>query len=283
MLRYVFGLGLGLALTSTLSCSANTPEQGVENLEPQPSSSEASSSARTDVPSQSNDETAMASTAVASDVGSHTSSTAGTTDSVVMPSTTTGGTSAGSNTSLTVDPVSSTDSSGTTTSVDCSTLGVTGFEGCDSDASSVPSDTPSQSTSSGLTSTGGETTEPPPVSGNAPCAVPDYIFDDPLPVGWASEGGGTTGGDAATPQLVTSLAELQAAVSGATPKVIYVQGELQVGKVSFGSNKTLIGCSSGAHIHGTVGIGSGSSNIIVRNVQTFGLRGWRLLARPGVR
>src|SRR5688572_13300189 len=31
------------------------------------------------------------------------------------------------------------------------------------------------------------------ISGNAPCDVPDYIFSEPAPIGWASESGGTTG------------------------------------------------------------------------------------------
>lgn len=107
-------------------------------------------------------------------------------------------------------------------------------------------------------------------TGNAPCDVPDYIFSDTTPVGWASQSGGTTGGGNASPVLVTTLSQLQNEVKGTTPKVIYVQGTLSPGEYDVGSNKTIIGCSSGAHVRGTVKIGSGSSNIIMRNLNVSG-------------
>jgi pectate lyase len=107
-------------------------------------------------------------------------------------------------------------------------------------------------------------------SGNAPCDVPDFIFSQPTADGWASQNGGTTGGGNATPVLVTTLAQLQSEVSGTTAKVIYVEGDLSPGKIPFGSNKTIIGCSSGAHIRGALQIGSGDSNIIIRNINVSG-------------
>lgn len=126
--------------------------------------------------------------------------------------------------------------------------------------------TPIPTTSTAQTST----SEQPAPSGNAPCAVPSYIFSETEPVGWASQGNGTSGGGSASPVLVTSLAQLQAEASGTTAKVIYLSGELSPGELDIGSNKTIIGCSSGAHIRGRVSIGSGSSNIILRNLQISG-------------
>lgn len=107
-------------------------------------------------------------------------------------------------------------------------------------------------------------------SGNAPCDVPDYIFSEPAPIGWASESGGTTGGGSATPILVTSLSQFQDEVSDDTPKVIYVQGTFAPADISIGSEKTIIGCSSGAHLQGHIGIGSGTSDVIFRNIQISG-------------
>lgn len=100
--------------------------------------------------------------------------------------------------------------------------------------------------------------------------MPDYIFEETTPIGWAAQGGGTTGGGDATPVLVSSLSELQAAVGDATPRVVYVQGQLTPGLLDVGSNKTIIGCSSGAQLQGTISIGKGSSNVIVRNLNISG-------------
>lgn len=151
---------------------------------------------------------------------------------------------------------------------------------------SVPSDSslpPSPASSSSAETSSEQPTEvdPPPVPGDAPCAVPDYIFSDTNPIGWASQGSGTTGGRDASPVLVTSLSALQSEVSGTTPKVIYVSGDLTAGGLVFGSNKTVIGCSSGAHIRGHVRIGSGSSNIILRNLQISGYAVGNCALDPG--
>ena len=78
----------------------------------------------------------------------------------------------------------------------------------------------------------------------------------------------TTGGGNATPQTVTTLAAFTSAVSGTAAKVIYVTGKLAAGKVSVGSNKTIVGLC-GAEIHGHLGF-SGSSNVIVRNIKIVG-------------
>lgn len=107
-----------------------------------------------------------------------------------------------------------------------------------------------------------------------PCDVPDYIFDQPTPIGWATQGGGTTGGgavgDGTAAELVTSLTAFKDAVGDGAPKVIFVQGDFEPSEIEIGSNKTIIGCSSGASLRGHVGIGSGSSNIIIRNLTIVG-------------
>ncbi|HEY3255847.1 MAG TPA: hypothetical protein VGJ91_17940, partial [Polyangiaceae bacterium] len=108
------------------------------------------------------------------------------------------------------------------------------------------------------------------LNNDGPCPVPSYIASDPKPIGWASEGTATTGGGTATPILVTTLAELKTEVSGSTAKVIYVKGEFAPASVSIGSNKTIIGCSAGAKVQGHLGIGSGSSNVILRNLSVSG-------------
>jgi pectate lyase len=87
-------------------------------------------------------------------------------------------------------------------------------------------------------------------------------------VGWASTNGGTTGGGTATPITVTTLAELNAAVVGTAPAVIYVTAVLVPGTVNIGSNKTIVGLC-GAEIHGHVNI-STSANVILRNIKIVG-------------
>jgi pectate lyase len=105
---------------------------------------------------------------------------------------------------------------------------------------------------------------------DGPCPVPSYIASEPKPIGWASQGSATTGGGTATPILVTTLAQFKTEVAGTAAKVIYVQGEFAPSEIKVGSNKTIIGCSSGAKIQGSIGIGTGSSNVIVRNLKISG-------------
>lgn len=108
------------------------------------------------------------------------------------------------------------------------------------------------------------------LNNDGPCPVPSYIASDPKPIGWASQGSATTGGGTATPILVTTLSQFQSEVGGTAAKVIYVKGEFAPAEIKIGSNKTIIGCSSGAKIQGHVGIGSGSSNVIIRNLKISG-------------
>ncbi len=105
---------------------------------------------------------------------------------------------------------------------------------------------------------------------DGPCAVPSFVVSDPKPLGWASQGSGTTGGGSAKPILVTTLAQLKQEVGGTTPKVLYVQGDFAPSDIEFGSNKTIIGCSSGARLQGHLQIGTGSSNLVFRNLKIAG-------------
>ena len=91
-------------------------------------------------------------------------------------------------------------------------------------------------------------------------------------VGWAAVSGmgvtTTTGGGNATPQTVTTESALASAATGTGAAVIYVKGVLSAGKISVGSNKTIVGLC-GAEIHGHLGL-SGSSNVIIRNIKIVG-------------
>ncbi|WJH36164.1 stalk domain-containing protein [Paenibacillus sp. CC-CFT747] len=94
--------------------------------------------------------------------------------------------------------------------------------------------------------------------------------------GWASvdaEGvNGTTGGGQATPQTVTTLAELEALAGDDVPRVIIVSGTITSGAdfIHVGSNKTIQGADKHATIRGGITIDN-ESNIIVRNLNMEGV------------
>jgi len=95
--------------------------------------------------------------------------------------------------------------------------------------------------------------------------------------GWASQGGGTTGGKGGTVVTVTTIADLQKYAAAAGKYVIYVNGVMgdpgtkgivSGDRVSVASDKTILGMP-GAWVKGGFDIRSGS-NIIVRNLQISG-------------
>ncbi|HEY3594420.1 MAG TPA: hypothetical protein VGL13_11120 [Polyangiaceae bacterium] len=108
---------------------------------------------------------------------------------------------------------------------------------------------------------------------NGPMVQSDAnIFTD-APIGWASVNDlgqdGTTGGGAAAPTQVASLAELNAAAAGTTPAVIQLTASMS-GSVKVGSNKT-IEIAPGATVIFTGHLGfSHSANDIVRNLVIVG-------------
>ncbi|MBL0358192.1 MAG: InlB B-repeat-containing protein [Chitinophagaceae bacterium] len=94
--------------------------------------------------------------------------------------------------------------------------------------------------------------------------------DQCIPVGWATQNGGTTGGGAAVPVTVTTLAALQTQASSSGAKVIYVSGNMGAGvstRVSVAANKTIIGLP-GAKLIG--GFDVKANNIIIRNMKIQG-------------
>lgn len=110
-------------------------------------------------------------------------------------------------------------------------------------------------------------------TGGAP-ADGDLRIDDPVP-GFASVAGGTTGGgtDLGAATVVSTMSELQSAASGSGAAIILVEPGNYSGTLRIGSNKTIIGTEPGVTITGNVDIsGSGTSNVILRNVAVRGPR-----------
>ncbi|MFD4633315.1 polysaccharide lyase family 1 protein [Streptomyces sp. NPDC058284] len=87
---------------------------------------------------------------------------------------------------------------------------------------------------------------------------------DTAPVGF---GAGTTGGGAAAPVTVTTLAALKSAVSGDAAKVVRVDGLLKLsGQVDVGSNTTVIGAGSASGLTGGGLRIKEAANVVVRNL-----------------
>jgi pectate lyase len=78
---------------------------------------------------------------------------------------------------------------------------------------------------------------------------------------------------------VTTLAQLQNAVLGTDPAVIFVKGVLTPGELRPGSNKTIAGIC-GAEIHGHIEV-SGSVNVIFRNIKIVGFGPGNCALDPG--
>lgn len=87
-----------------------------------------------------------------------------------------------------------------------------------------------------------------------------YAKDNPL--------GTTTGGKGGQTVVVTTADELKSAVSGTEPKIVKVKGEIVLSaRVSVGSNTSIIGVGSSAHITGAgLNIYNGE-NVIVQNLK----------------
>jgi len=91
--------------------------------------------------------------------------------------------------------------------------------------------------------------------------------DVEVPDGYAGHAG-TTGGWDAAPITVSTVSEFRAEVNNNAHAVIIVQGRLNVGSVSIGSNKTIVGADSTAGLYGGT-IEVDGSNYIFQNL-TFG-------------
>ncbi|KDN50280.1 hypothetical protein RSAG8_01616, partial [Rhizoctonia solani AG-8 WAC10335] len=86
--------------------------------------------------------------------------------------------------------------------------------------------------------------------------------------GYATLGGGTTGGAGGTVTNVTTRDALIAAVKGNTPKTVYVSGNLSSSstRISVGNNTSIIGVGSSTIIEGGGFNINKASNIIIRNL-----------------
>ncbi|MFI7451505.1 RICIN domain-containing protein [Nonomuraea sp. NPDC049714] len=109
-------------------------------------------------------------------------------------------------------------------------------------------------------------------TGSGPTDPPTDPPGDPTGlVGWATQGGGTSGGGNASPVTVSSASALTSALSGTNAAVVRVSGTISCsGLIRVGSNKTLLG-NAGATISGCGLNISEASNVIVRNLN---FRGW---------
>lgn len=87
--------------------------------------------------------------------------------------------------------------------------------------------------------------------------------------GFATENGGTTGGEGGSEVIVSTFAQLKSYAQSSNPYIIKVQGTITNGpgggQININSNKTIIGIGDSAFLQG-VGLAIGSrNNIILRN------------------
>ncbi|MDI6101970.1 pectinesterase family protein [Actinoplanes sp. NEAU-A12] len=106
------------------------------------------------------------------------------------------------------------------------------------------------------------TTAPAASAGRAWASAPD---------GFASTGGGTTGGAAGATVTVSSLADLTKYVTATEPYVIKVAGAITITpkgtELKVTSNKTIVGAgTSGEIVGGGFFLGAGVRNVIIRNL-----------------
>jgi len=83
--------------------------------------------------------------------------------------------------------------------------------------------------------------------------------------GWASMNGGTTGGKGGAIVSVNNRDDFRAATTGNTPKIVQVNGTIDIGYTIVGSNKTIVGIGMDAKTIGTIRL-EGSKNIIIKNI-----------------
>ncbi|MFG6687096.1 T9SS type A sorting domain-containing protein [Mariniflexile sp. HNIBRBA6329] len=90
-------------------------------------------------------------------------------------------------------------------------------------------------------------------------------------VGFATENGGTTGGQSGSTVTATSYAELKTYAESSTPYTIMVQGTISNGanggRISIKSNKTIIGIGDNAFLNG-IGLEiANHNNVIIQNLK----------------
>jgi pectate lyase len=91
------------------------------------------------------------------------------------------------------------------------------------------------------------------------------------PVGWASRGGGTTGGAKGVTVTVSTAAGLKKYATAKAPYVVSVKGTINLaGMQKIASNKTIIGIGTQGRITGGGFTLSGVRNVIIRNLTFTG-------------
>jgi len=105
-----------------------------------------------------------------------------------------------------------------------------------------------------------------PTTGGGTGNAPDFSL-----VGFASQNGGTTGGQGGTTLTATNYTELKNYLESSTKMIVKVNTRIyngvKGGSISVNSNKTLLGEGSGAFLDG-VGLSiNGKSNIIIQNIK----------------
>ena len=95
---------------------------------------------------------------------------------------------------------------------------------------------------------------------------------DTAPIGWATLGGGTTGGAGGEVVTVANKAEFITAVSDDTPRIVQVVGTIHgdYNIPNVGSNKTILGIGYDARIVGFSVKVTDLDNVIVRNLTFSG-------------
>ncbi|UKM66426.1 T9SS type A sorting domain-containing protein [Flavobacteriaceae bacterium GSB9] len=90
-------------------------------------------------------------------------------------------------------------------------------------------------------------------------------------VGFATENGGTTGGQAGSTVTANTFTELKSYAESATPYVIMVNGTIENGpeggRISIASNKSIIGVGSDAFLYGIGLEVKNNSNVIIQNLK----------------
>ncbi|KAK6392265.1 hypothetical protein LTR65_003721 [Meristemomyces frigidus] len=125
----------------------------------------------------------------------------------------------------------------------------------------------SSSTTVSATATSSTSDSTVPTSAASVSAASSSSSSDDGPVGYASLNGGTTGGKGGTTTTVSSLAAFTAAVSGDSAAVVYVSGTITgAASVRVGSNKSIIGLSSGSGLSGVGLYIKEVTNVIVQNL-----------------
>ncbi|MEN3322659.1 T9SS type A sorting domain-containing protein [Mariniflexile soesokkakense] len=105
-------------------------------------------------------------------------------------------------------------------------------------------------------------------------------------VGFATENGGTTGGQSGTTVTATSYAELKAYAESTTPYIIMVQGTISNGanggKIDIQSNKSIIGVGNNAFLNG-IGLEiKNHNNVIIQNLRITLIGVTTRIDTPGV-